>query len=206
MPDIYTQSLYDLPYRYDDSRIVLLARDPYHLFAYWEISDSKKNTFLNEFGGDLWEKSIPVLKITNVSRNTSFYIRIEESVSSWYINVPEQDSIYIAEIGRRLSEQFFINLVSSNYIQTPNNSISSNTTAHFINYRDLAAGRIDPDTGNITDYRSFLTEWSAISGISSAELIQTGKIHEYISGVSSAELFGINLAEHLGISSESFIK
>jgi hypothetical protein len=204
MSEVQTKSSYYLPSGYDDNRIVLLTRDPKSLFAYWEISSNKKDDFVKNFGYDLWEKSLPVLKVTNVSKNISFYVRIDDFSNNWYINVPDPDCLYIAEIGRRVSEQFFINLASSNYISTPNNSVSSDTSTHFINYNDLRNGRFDFEDRKIYEtYKLKLNSQIAL-GPSSPEIFRFG-LEESLLGTSSAALFGVNLEEHLGVSSESFI-
>lgn len=205
MYEAQTYSGYHIPLGYNDNRVVLLARDPHWLYAYWEISDQQKNSFLQEFGYDLWEKSIPVLKVTNVSNNTSFYIRINEFSSNWYINVANSDSLYVAELGRRVSDKFFINLASSNYAATPGDAVSSSTSLYFINYKDLKNGKLDIETGQINNSFEYNLNIQEMLGISSPELYGIN-LQESIFGVSSAELFGINLEKHLGVSSESFIK
>lgn len=205
MSEVQTHSTYHLPSGYDDNRIVLLARDPHQLYAYWEISNTKKNTFFGEFGYELWERSVPVLKVTNVSKNSSFYIRVNDFSNNWYVHVTDPNCLYVAEIGRRVSEEFFINLASSNYIVTPAENISQNTASYFINYRDLRCGRLDPDTGKIYETYDFKLHARGVLGLSSPELYGIN-LEESGFGLSSAELFGISISEHLGISSQSFIR
>lgn len=203
MSEVHTQTSNDLPFGYSDNKIVLLPKDPNCLYAYWEISEKRKNEFIEEFGEKLWEKSIPVIKVTNVSNNTNFYIRINDFTNNWYINVPCPDSLYVAELGRKISDQFFITLASSNYVATPSVTVSQNTGAYFINYRDLRYGSLDVDTGEIYEFYNYKAHSTLISGISSPELLRIN-LQQSALGVSSAELFGIDLAEHLGISSGNF--
>jgi len=204
MTEVHTQSTYYLPVSYDDNKIILLARDPHWLYADWEISNEKKNTFFQELGYGLWEKSVPVLKITNVSKNTSFFIRINDFSSNWYINVPEADCLYMAEVGRRLSDQFFINLASSNYISTPTDVVSINTSAYFIDYKSLRKGTLDVESRKIYETYNFKSTTTSIFGLSSPELFGIGH-QESTVGISSAELYGINVSEHIGISSGEFL-
>lgn len=205
MSEVQTDNKYHLPYIYNNSRVVLMARDPNCLFAYWELSGDSKDSFIREFGAELWEKTVPVLKVTNVSDNNSFYVRVNDFSNSWYINVPDSGSLYVAEIGRRLSDKFFINLASSNYVTTPSNALSPNTTSHFINYSDLKGGSIDLQTGMIYKNQDFVMESQLVLGLSSPELLKN-RMDESILGISSAQLFGINLEDHLGISSEILIR
>ena len=51
------------------------------------------------------------------------------------IFMEDSNCLYSAEIGRMVSEQFFINLVAPT-MSLPQVSISPNTTAYFINYKN----------------------------------------------------------------------
>jgi uncharacterized protein len=200
MSEAHTQSPCELPSCYGDNKITLLARDPHWLFAYWEISNTKENTFFEEFGQTVWQKSVPALKVTNVSQNSSFFIRINDFSDNWYINVPDTNNLYIAEIGRRVAGEFFIHLASSNYAATPTDKSSRNTAACYIDYRSLRKGTLDLASRNIYGSVERIEEFEARIGLSSPEL-QNRRLGESLFGVSSAELFGIKLEEHLGISS-----
>lgn len=176
-----------IPETYGEDRITLLARDPNCLYAYWEITDKKIEDFKIEFGEQLYSKSLPVLKVNNISRNESYYIRINDFSGSWYINVPEVNNIYVVEIGRKISENFFVSFAASNIAQTPGVGISSNTGACFVNIND-------PD-------------WEQKSAFE----VKAGSIINFYpekllgeTGLSSGELFAKRLSEFLGISSGSF--
>ncbi len=202
MAEIQSESTYYLPVGYDDNKIILLARDPHWLYAYWEISNEKRNRFYEELGQGLWEKSVPVLKVTNVSINSSFFVRINDFSSSWYINVADADCLYMAEIGRKL-DQFYINLASSNYISTPTDSVSHNTSARFIDYKELRKSSLDIETGKV--YESLVQKSASqmVFGISSPELFGKG-LQETLFGISSAQFLGAGLQEVFGISSGGF--
>lgn len=205
MSDVHAQSTFSLPLEYGNNRIVLMVRDPHWLYAYWEISPEKRNAFIQEFGQDLWEKSYPVLRITNVSKNESFFIRINDYTNNWYIYVEDANSLFVAEIGRSIAQQFFINLASSNYIYTPSETVSNNTSAYFVDYRTMKGGYLDLESKTITRYQETILNTNFTIGVSSPELFGIN-LHESMFGVSSAELYGINIPQHLGISSESFIR
>jgi len=148
MSEVYLQKEGFMPSGYGDSQITLLARDPYWLYAYWELSPESKDAFIRDFGLELWEKSVPALKVTNISKNESFFVRINDFSDSWYINVNDPNCLYVAELGRKVSERFFISIANSNYVSTPGCSVSSNTAAYFINYNDLKNGLAGIKTPN----------------------------------------------------------
>lgn len=204
MPDVQLKSNYDLPAGYDDTKITLLSQDPHWLYVYWEISDSKRSSFYEDMGSSLWEKSVPVLKVSNVSKNEIFYIRINDFSTNWYINVADSSCLYTVEIGRKVSDRFFVNLASSNYIVTPGDAVSSNTSAFFVDYKKLCDGNIYLEYGKIYENHSFDSYENGICGISSEEFFGID-FKEDILGISSAELFGINLRKNFGISSDNLI-
>lgn len=150
MPELYPQNEINMPAKCGQDRLTLLVKDPHWLYVYWEISETRKNLMLQDFGMDLLERSIPVLKVINISKNECFYVRINEFSNSWYLNVPDSNCLYMVEIGRRISENFFISILNSNSIVTPGESLSYDTSACFVNYIDLREGRLD--IGNMKKY------------------------------------------------------
>lgn len=212
MAEAHTQDKSFLPLGYNDNRITLLPRDPHWLFAYWEVSEDKKSSFFQQFGETLWKNSIPVLKVTNINNSTSFYIKINDYANNWYINVPDANCIYMAELGRKVSEEFFISLASSNSASTPGNSISANTTVNFVNYNELRGTTQIPDGEKAYEAYHFKSHSTLVTGPSSPEMFgmefeeffQESMEESFIQsmlGISSMELLGGGLAKHLGISS-----
>ncbi|RCX20142.1 uncharacterized protein DUF4912 [Anaerobacterium chartisolvens] len=190
MSEIQAHSESCLPFACDKARILLLARDPHCLYAYWEIPDSKKTSFCEHFGFELWEKSVPVLKVSNVSKNTEFDIAINDLSSSAYINVPDAGCLYCVQLGRLVSDKFFISFASSDYVFTPGGNLSTNTAVYFINYKILKHKQAC-DTGNdcTASYPSMKSKLPA-PAVSSHEFLRTGP-EELPLGISSAELLGI---------------
>ncbi len=193
MSEVQTHSGYTIPIGYNDNKISLLVKDSNWLYAYWKISNAKKGKFFDEFGNELWDRSVPVLKLINISKNTSFFVRVNEFSNSWFIHVPDSDCLYSAEIGRKVTNEFFINLASSNYITTPSNSISQNNSAYFINYTDLKKGKINVESNSIFETLNSETSSVNIFGISSLELFGTNR-QKSVFGMSSSELLGIGLS------------
>jgi hypothetical protein len=122
---------------YGDNNLTLLIRDPNCLYAYWEVSDNIRNAFIEDFGSELWEKSVPVIKITNLSNQGSFFVRINDFSNSWFINIDNPDDAYVAELGRKVSERFFISLASSNCITPSGNTATKSSSVFFANYKDI---------------------------------------------------------------------
>lgn len=184
----------------NNARMVLLPRDPHCLYAYWEIPQNSQNKLKYELGESLWEHSLPVLKIMNISKNTVTYIEINDISNNWFVSVEDANSLYLAEIGRRISDNCFIQLASSNYIYTPNNDFSSNSASYFVDYKDLRHGKFNFESGLIYQSLEFKKEAFLSLGLSSPQVFGSNRFENLMS-MSSAELFKINLKQYIGISS-----
>lgn len=174
-----------------DSCITILARDPNWLYVYWDVPEEKNRAFMAELGEELWKRSIPALKVSNVTKNESFFVRINEFSDNWYVNVQDSNNLYMVEIGRKISENCFVAMSSSNSIVTPVNYVSPDTTACFANYEDVKSGKVQIQLGKAYGSFTYDHETESISGLL---------------GESSADLYGRSLRELPGISSESFMK
>lgn len=119
-----------LPRYYGEDRLVILARDPYSIFAYWEISAPTRERLKQEWGEERWEKAAPQMRIHKHERRRegsveSFYdIALREEADNWYIPVLEADRAYHAELGWRFPEGEFKPLLRSNTVHTPRDGLS----------------------------------------------------------------------------------
>ncbi|HOV25781.1 MAG TPA: DUF4912 domain-containing protein [Pseudobacteroides sp.] len=188
MDYMITPNTYKLPHSYGETKIVLVARDPNCLFAYWEISGAETRRFIDELGIELWQKSSPALKVKNLSNSSSFIIAINDYASNWYIHVDNPNCFYEVEYGRKISESFFVPIVSSNYVQTPNNTVLSSTYCYFMDYRDFSKSGFEDKSKYIYDMLDIESYYKNI-GISSMEFAFNSKFEQCF-GKSSLELFG----------------
>ena len=63
---------YDLPYRYNQTIVKVLAQTPNNLFIYWDISDEDREKYKKQFGENFFETTKPVLRIFNDTMNYSW--------------------------------------------------------------------------------------------------------------------------------------
>lgn len=171
MDHFFKEPDYFLPLGYNDNKIVLLVVDPNNLFAYWEISNTKKQNFINQFGQNSWNNSKLVLKVNNITLNKTEYIEINEYANNWYIKSKQPNCIYTVEIGKLFENNLFISLASSNAASTPSNSISNNNFVYFANYKDLRKFKQLSINNEIIKYENIINNLgmssAIISGISS---------------------------------------
>ncbi len=120
----------DLPPRYGEDKIVLMARDPNWLFAYWEITAAKQEE--QGIEPKTWQASCPVLRVYDVTdvefngtnANSFVDIPITEEADRWHIQVGQPNRSFCVELGRVLPGGSFIGLLRSNIVTTPRASLS----------------------------------------------------------------------------------
>ena len=105
---------YDLPQKYNETIVKVLAQTPKTLFIYWEISDDDISKYKKEYGENFFETTKPVLIVHNDTLNYSFEVEINDFANSWYLHVNDSKSDYRIELGRRpISNN---NNIKENYI------------------------------------------------------------------------------------------
>ncbi len=119
---------YDLPYRYNETTVKILAQTPTMLFIYWDISDDDRASYKEKYGEDFFNNTKPVLLVTNKTMNYSFEVEINDFANSWYLHVNDADCDYSVELGRRpiyinSNIDNYIHVSSSNDMEMPNNHI-----------------------------------------------------------------------------------
>lgn len=135
-----------LPGPYNETKIVLLVRDPYWLYAYWEIDNMVREDLLREFGS--WEQLPLVLRVfdlsaagatikssgsyigingsSSISSSTTYFdVPINPATGSWYIYVGEPGHSFMVELGVISSSGCYRMIARSNQITTPVDSVSN---------------------------------------------------------------------------------
>ena len=126
--ELATVEYYDLPYRYNETVVKILAQTPNMLFIYWDISDDDRNSYIEKYGENFFNTTKPVLIITNRTMNYSFEVEINDFANSWYLPINAADCDYAVELGRRPIEynsniDKYIHITTSNDMQMPNDHI-----------------------------------------------------------------------------------
>jgi uncharacterized protein len=120
----------DIPGRYYDNKIVLMARDPFWCYAYWDISGGLMQSKADEarHSGD-YKLILRVYDVTDIrfdGKNAHKYMDIEVTgdANNWYINVWEAGRTYIADLGFRTTDGKFILIARSNAVGVPSDRVS----------------------------------------------------------------------------------
>ena len=128
------------PPGYGDNKIVILVRDPWWIFSYWEIRKDKEDDAARKIreSGDSPERSVlRVYDVTDVNfngRNAHSYFDIELKglASNWYINVGTPDRSWVVEIGIITKSGNFHMLARSNVVRTPRFGMSDQLDAEWM--------------------------------------------------------------------------
>lgn len=129
--------------------IVLLARDPWSAFAYWEIITTSRARTVHQFGAHS-DGGRDVLRVYEVGVGTLagqdaglwFDVDLPAGVESWYLKLPRAGGSYYVEIGLCAPGGQFLALARSNTITTPRTSPSRDDTLAWVTLGDPGpAGR-----------------------------------------------------------------
>jgi hypothetical protein len=125
-PPVYWQD------RYKDDRIVLMIRDPYWCFVYWDLSGDKEKKIGNEIqnSAGTCKLVLRIYDVTNIEFNGSNAhqhkdIEVSGMAGSWYVNVWTADRSYCVDIGLLYAGGNFVTLLRSNVVTTPRDTVSS---------------------------------------------------------------------------------
>ncbi len=133
---------YDLPYRYNETVVKILAQTPTMLFIYWDISDEDRSSYIEKYGDDFFSTTKPVLVVTNKTMNYSFEVEINDFANSWYLHVNDADCDYSVELGRRPIQyntniDNYIYVTTSNDMEMPNNHILLDKLGKSVFFRNV---------------------------------------------------------------------
>ncbi len=159
---------YDLPYRYNQTVVKVLAQTPTTLFIYWDISDNDRKNYEKEYGEDFFQNSKPVLIVYNDTLGYSFEVEINDFANSWYLHVADSKCDYRIELGRRpivKNEKLkddYIYVAISNEMESPNDRILFNKEQRMVYFRNVKTGAITEKPINTL---SFITNMGKIYDI-----------------------------------------
>jgi hypothetical protein len=123
---------YDLPIKYDQTRLKLLVQSPNSLYAYWDISDDTINFFCINNGN--YSEAKPLLRVSNITKNYSYDFNIDPYANNYYITITDTNCKYKIELIRKIKNKV-INITSSNEVIAPRDHVTNEyDEAIFRNY------------------------------------------------------------------------
>ncbi len=114
-----------LPQGYGEDAITLLIRDPYWLYAFWELTQERGRELRDILGEDEFAGSRLVLRVydltgTDVSAPNEHYdIDVSPESRNWYVNVLRVERDYSVDIGVIAPDGSFILIARSSRVSLP---------------------------------------------------------------------------------------
>lgn len=131
-----------LPERYNETKIVILPRDPQWLFTYWDIADEKKEEVKTQIGVSVFDSADFILRIYHSSDPShhstyhTFDIIVHPDIRNWYVHIENAatPTVYI-EMGMKTKDGKFIFIARSNTISLPSCMIASDNDAWWLSLK-----------------------------------------------------------------------
>ena len=145
---------YDLPYRYNQTVVKVLAQTPTTLFIYWDISDEDRKRFEEQYGENFFESTKPILVVHNDTLGYSFEVEINDFANSWYLHIADSKCNYRIELGRRPIKKDeklntdYIYVTTSNEMEAPNDRILFNKEQKMVYFKNVKTGNITAKSVN----------------------------------------------------------
>jgi len=116
-----------IPTGYGETRIVLMVKDPWWLYAYWEVDSKTEREARSKLLPTEVERLQSVLRVYDVTErdfpaqqaNHSFDIRLSGLANNWYIHVNAPNRSFVVDIGLLTKSGRFLTLARSNPVTTP---------------------------------------------------------------------------------------
>lgn len=123
---------YELPSYNTVTRITLIAKDPFWIYAYWEIAESSIEVVKRRLGGSL-DGTRFVVRMYDVTykdfngfnANHWFDIEVGRYSNNWYISLWNDNVSYCGEIGILHNSGRFFPMARSNFTHTPRSNSSN---------------------------------------------------------------------------------
>ena len=117
----------DLPAAYRDGRFVLLTRDPFWLYCYWDLTPPQEKK--------LWAGENPTLRLVEIvnheqERELKRFV-LSRGARSWYLQVDTSHKSFRAELGHVDNRGQFESVAKSNVTDTPRETVSPNVETQF---------------------------------------------------------------------------
>ncbi len=174
---------FDIPLHYGDNKIVLMVRDPWTIFSYWEVRGDVENgvkALIRERGLTPSKSVLRVYRAAGPIDAPDLTVinefELRDWVASWYIHVDEPGNEWIADIGIIADNGEFFCLARSNRVATPSNSMSDTVEGEWacpeeLYYKIFAVsggGEVGKSSMELREFMErYLKQWLSSGGVTS---------------------------------------
>ncbi|MBI2094911.1 MAG: DUF4912 domain-containing protein [Candidatus Omnitrophica bacterium] len=177
---------FELPPDYGDTKIALFAKDPWWLYAYWEVAEpDKAREAIRGLGLAVQRTVLRVYELATDSRaaeRVSFFdILVGSTTGDWFIDVGQPDKCWMTELGFVADNGRFFALVGSEAVRTPRFGVSDVVDEEWSFSSELfwkiyrASGRIGAGASSY-DVRAVVIEsWQESAALQKKQLLLKGE-------------------------------
>jgi hypothetical protein len=111
---------------YGDNLLILMARDPYWAFGYWEVSEYRKNDIMDSIGIEKFLSSRLFIRIYKIEKdNETLHLETDLGIAdSWHMNLNSPGREFYGVLGYLTCDNQFIQVARSNNITMPRDTFS----------------------------------------------------------------------------------
>ncbi len=116
----------DLPHYYGDNKIILMVRDPWTIYAYWEVKKDIEDEAREKMRRRGLDISRNILRVYDVTENDPdldpkvvFDLELNGRAGDWYIHAVRPGREWMVDIGILSTRGDFFRLARSNAVRTP---------------------------------------------------------------------------------------
>jgi len=116
----------ELPAKYGQDKIALMARDPLWLYTWWEVKDSTVSGLETKYKDSFWraKKVLRVYDVTDIhfnGKNAHRFFDIETGtfIGSWFIEISPAGRSWCVDVGLLFPDGMFLTILRSNVVTTP---------------------------------------------------------------------------------------
>lgn len=137
----------NIPHAYGDNKIILMIRDPWTLFSYWETRKDVEDNLRNEIKQKGLTVSKSILRVYDITDSSeeepleaAFDYELKDLANSWYIHTQRTGRRWIVDIGLLCTTGEFFRLARSNAVSAPSTErIKSGKKTKLGKWLDLSA-------------------------------------------------------------------
>jgi uncharacterized protein len=179
----FAERIFDIPNDYGDNKIVLMVRDPWTVFCYWEIRrdvEERTKALIRERGLTPQKSILRVYQVLggeqepNLNAVNEFELR--GWATSWYVHVDEPGKEWMVDIGIVADNGEFFCLARSNRVRTPANYMSETIDGEWMCPEELyykifavsGGGEVGNSSLEVREFmEKYLKKWLSSGGVTS---------------------------------------
>ncbi|MFH1552239.1 MAG: DUF4912 domain-containing protein [Candidatus Omnitrophota bacterium] len=175
----------DIPKGYGDNRVVLMVRDPWTIYAYWEINRDVENNARDQIRKRGLAAPKSILRVYDVTESGQdlegkaiFDFELKDWIDNWYVNIDNPGRDWVVDVGILCATGEYFRLARSNMVRTPAYGMTDVCDEEWMCSAELYNRMFAAAGGNDIGKSSFeakemveqhLKKWLFSGGISSGE-------------------------------------